>query len=184
MDFSELRVGHRLKCVREYELLPFKVDTEYEVVNVNDGRVIICEVGHKDETYPLDISICMDYFEFSPGSSPVVTGFRINKQEKEKEEQNEKHEEDLLSKIMQEISSKVKDEENVACTMFNNFGLNYSLMEIMKLFENFQESCYKDIADDSYYQNIRKYLVRLCKAALQTIKWIDERDEDSMERED
>ena len=45
MDFSELRVGHRLKCVREYELLPFKVDTEYEVVNVNDGRVIICEVG-------------------------------------------------------------------------------------------------------------------------------------------
>ena len=77
MDFSELRVGHRLKCVREYELLPFKVDTEYEVVNVNDGRVIICEVGHKDETYPLDISICMDYFEFSPSASPVIKGFGV-----------------------------------------------------------------------------------------------------------
>lgn len=175
MDFSELRVGHKLKCVREYELLPFKVDTEYEVVNVNDGRVIICEVGHKDETYPLDISICMDYFEFSPSASPVVKGFRIEKQENKKpEEQVDNKEDSKIREALSEISELAEKDLNTFDLLLRDFGLNYPLIELTKNFENFKNACYSDMADDQYYENLKICLLNISKISIQTISWIDE----------
>jgi len=178
MDFSELRVGHRLKCVREYELLPFKVDTEYEVVNVNDGRVIICEVGHKDETYPLDISICMDYFEFSPSASPVVKGFRIEKQENKKpEEQVDDKGGSKVKVALSEISELVEKDLNTFDLLLRDFGLNYPLMELTKDFENFKKACYSNIGDNEYYEILRTCLLEISKVSIQTISWIDETKE-------
>lgn len=175
MDFSELRVGHKLKCVREYELLPFKVDTEYEVVNVNDGRVIICEVGHKDETYPLDISICMDYFEFSPSASTVVKGFRIEKQENKKpEEQIDNKEDSKIKEALSEISELAEKDLNTFDLLLRDFGLNYPLIELTKSFENFKSACYSDMADDQYYENLKTCLLDISKISVQTISWIDE----------
>lgn len=175
MDFSELRVGHRLKCVREYELLPFKVDTEYEVVNVNDGRVIVCEVGHKDETYPLDISICMDYFEFSPSASTVVKGFRIEKQENKKpEEQIDNKEDSKIKEVLSKISELAEKDLNTFDLLLRDFGLNYPLIELTKSFENFKSACYSDMADDQYYENLKTCLLDISKISVQTISWIDE----------
>lgn len=175
MDFSELRVGHKLKCVREYELLPFKVDTEYEVVNVNDGRVIICEVGHKDETYPLDISICMDYFEFSPSTSPVIKGFGVYRQDKKAEEPTDNKEEDnKIKEVLSKIEELSKEDLNTFDLLLRDFGLNYPLIELTKGFENFKNACYSDMADDQYYENLKTYLLNISKISIQTISWIDE----------
>ena len=174
MDFSELRVGHKLKCVREYELLPFKVDTEYEVVNVNDGRVIICEVGHKDETYPLDISICMDYFEFSPSASPVVRGFRIEKEEEKPEEQTDNKEANKIEETLSKIKELSEKDLNTFDLLVSDFGLNYPLMELTKSFENFKTACYSDIANDQYYEVLKSCLLDISKISIQTISWIDE----------
>lgn len=177
MDFSELRVGHRLKCVREYELLPFKVDTEYEVVNVNDGRVIICEVGHKDETYPLDISICMDYFEFSPSASPVIKGFGVYKQDKKAEEPiNNKEEDNQIKEVLSEVEELSKEDLNTFDLLLRDFGLNYPLIELTKDFENFKNACYSDIGNNQYYENLKTHLLEISKICIQTISWINETD--------
>lgn len=175
MDFSELRVGHRLKCVREYELLPFKTNTEYEVVNVNDGRVIICEVGHTDKTYPLDISICMDYFEFSPSASPVIKGFGAYKQDKKGEElTNNKEEDTKIKGVLSEVEELSKEDLNTFDLLLRDFGLNYPLIELTKSFENFKNACYSDMADDQYYENLKICLLNISKISIQTISWIDE----------
>jgi hypothetical protein len=185
MDFSELRVGHRLKCVREYELLPFKVDTEYEVVNVNDGRVIICEVGHKDEIYPLDISICMDYFEFSPSASPVVRGFRIEKEEKKPEEQTDNKEDNKIKESLSEIGKLAEKDLNTFDLLVSDFGLNYPLMELTKSFENFKNACYSDIGNEQYYEILKVCLLEISKVSVQTISWIEEtKDYDGEMEED
>lgn len=175
MDFSELRVGHRLKCVREYELLPFKVDTEYEVVNVNDGRVIVCEVGYTDETYPLDISICMDYFEFSPSLSPVIKGFGVYKQDKKVEElTNNKEENSRLKEILSKVEELSIEDLNTFDVLLRDFGLNYPLMELTKGFENFKKACYSNMADEQYYEVLKTCLLEICKICIQTISWIKE----------
>ena len=175
MDFSELRVGHKLKCVREYELLPFKVDTEYEVVNVNDGRVIVCEVGHPNETYPLDISICMDYFEFSPSLSPVIKGFGVYKQDKKVEElTNNKEEDNKLEEVLSKVKETSKEDLNTFDLLLRDFGLNYPLIELTKGFENFKKACYSDMADDQYYEVLKDCLLDIAKISIQTISWIDE----------
>ena len=174
MDFSELRVGHRLKCVREYELLPFKVDTEYEVVNVNDGRVIVCEVGYPDKTYPLDISICMDYFEFSPSLSPVIKGFGVYKQDKKIEESINTEEGNNLKEVLSEVEELSKEDLNTFDLLLRDFGLNYPLMELTRCFENFKEACYSDMADDQYYENLKTHLLNISKISIQTISWINE----------
>lgn len=174
MDFSELRVGHRLKCVREYELLPFKVDTEYEVVNVNDGRVIVCEVGHKDETYPLDISICMDYFEFSPSVSPVIKGFGVYKQDKKIEESINIDNDNNLKEVLSKVEELSKEDLNTFDLLLRDFGLNYPLMELTRGFENFKKACYSDMADDQYYETLKNCLLDISKISIQTISWINE----------
>jgi len=175
MDFSELRVGHRLKCVREYELLPFKVDTEYEVVNVNDGRVIVCEVGYPDKTYPLDISICMDYFEFSPSASPVVRGFGVYTQNKKVEELVDNKEEDnKIKEVLSKVEELSKEDLTTFDLLLKDFGLNYPLIELTRGFENFKKACYSDMADDQYYETLKGCLLEISKISVQTISWIDE----------
>lgn len=175
MDFSELRVGHRLKCVREYELLPFKVDTEYEVVNVNDGRVIVCEVGYPDKTYPLDISICMDYFEFSPSASPVVKGFGIYMQDKKAEKTTDNIKDDSkIKEVLSKVEKLSEEDFNTFNLLLNDFGLNYPLIELTKWFENFKKVCYSDMGDSQYYETLKTCLLEISKISIQTISWIDE----------
>ena len=182
MDFSDLRVGHRLKCVKEYELLPFKVDTEYEIINVNDGRVIVCEVGNKSEEYPLDISICMDYFEFSPTSSPVIKGFGVYKQQDKDETSSTKETENPKTKdILSEISNLVEKDSEIINSLLDSFGLNYPLIELTKEFESFKSACYSDMSDNQYYENVKKHLIDIEKVSIQTVSWIDKEDEDGEE---
>ena len=177
MEFEDLRIGHRVKCVKENELLPFKANTEYEIVNVKEGTIDIKE-DKTENVYPLDMPICLNYFEFSP-TVVVVTGFRrhyvnqSNEIEMSKKENKEENKEEAISSTEEfyyTILESCKEDKNVFTNLSREFGLTASIIKLTESIEKIKEQL---SGGDCAYDTLTEYFTEICKTSVLTINYLN-----------
>lgn len=163
MTFEELRVGHKIKCIRENALLPFKVNVEYEVVNVNDGIIQISPIGDPDTVYPLDLPTCVNYFDFTSNSIPVIKGFRRNKEEDEDSKTD--NDSVLLKESFDNIIKECKEEEVLFNALYDKFGMTSGFIAIAEAYsklelvvDNANSYDTDEAFDDAYKDSIKELL--------------------------
>ena len=164
MDFNELRTGHKIKCVRESPLLPFKAGVEYKVTNVLEGSIEICDEATGTK-YPLDASLCMNYFEFTPAAS-VIYGFR--RPEPEKQDDMDESEVSNLKKLLFDLSM---DDLDIIQGLSDDYGMAIIFMKLAECFEKVKNYFYSGSFD---IDTLKERLVDMAKTIILSLIVLEE----------